>query len=120
MGVSERTESGAAAVEFALIVPLLVLMLCAIIDFGSRYQYASTVNSAAMVAARDMSITNDVVHAKTAGMDAGAPATSWDAIAPCTSGGNVSVTIRYTKATVTRAFGANFSGVAKAVARCQM
>lgn len=120
MGVSERTERGTAAVEFALIVPLLVLMLSAIIDFGARYQYASTVNSAATVAARDMSITNDADHAKIAGMDAGAPETSWDPISPCTSGGNVTVTIRYTKATVTRAFGADFSGVAKAVARCQM
>jgi Flp pilus assembly protein TadG len=29
-----RSERGAALVEFALVVPLLVLMMCAVIDFG--------------------------------------------------------------------------------------
>jgi Flp pilus assembly protein TadG len=117
-----RNERGAAAVEFALVFPLLLLMLCAIIDFGERYQYMHQLNNAAEVAARDMSIRNDASLAKAAGVSAGAPSgtgTSWS-LTPCVANGNTVVTISTTRATTTKFFGSTFDVTAKAVYRCQM
>lgn len=118
-----RDERGAAAVEFALVLPLLMLMLCAIIDYGARYQYLHQLNDAASVAARDMSIRNDDALARAAGVGAGAPAagggTAWT-ITPCVANGNTIVTITTTRPTATRFFGSTFKVTAKAVARCQL
>jgi Flp pilus assembly protein TadG len=118
-----RRERGAAAVEFALVLPLLMLMLCAIVDFGARYQYASKLNDAAAVAARDMAIGNDPAHAKTAGINAGAPAsatgTTWS-IGACVTDGNTVVTITTSRPTATKFFGSTFSVTGKGVSRCQM
>lgn len=117
-----RDERGAAAVEFALVLPLLMLMLCAIIDFGARYQYVHQINGAAAVAARDMSIRNDATLAKAAGVSAGAPAgtgTSWS-ITACVPNGNTVVTITTKQPTTTKFFGSTFNVTAKAVSRCQL
>ncbi len=45
-------ESGAAVVEFALIIPLLLLVLCGIFDFGNLYFQMDLVNEAARQGAR--------------------------------------------------------------------
>jgi len=52
-------ERGAAAVEFALIVPLLVAFLFAIVEGGTRYSQQSEVNHWAFLVARDLSIDPD-------------------------------------------------------------
>jgi Flp pilus assembly protein TadG len=117
-----RDERGAAAVEFAMVVPLLMLMLSAIIDYGARYQYVHQLNGAAAVAARDMSIRNDRALAQTAGTAAlptGGTGTSWS-ITACVPNGNTVVTVTSTRQTATKMFGSTFSVTAKAVARCQM
>ena len=49
-------ERGAVAVEFALVVPLLILFLFGIIEGGTRYAQQSEVNHWAFIAARDLSI----------------------------------------------------------------
>lgn len=43
---------GASAVEFALVLPLLILILCGIIDLGNLYLQWDIVNQAARQAAR--------------------------------------------------------------------
>ncbi|MGP8080853.1 MAG: TadE/TadG family type IV pilus assembly protein [Dehalococcoidales bacterium] len=43
---------GVAAVEFALLAPLLILILCGIFDIGNVYYQIHTVNEAARVGAR--------------------------------------------------------------------
>lgn len=48
----ERGERGAVAVEFALILPLLVLLLFGIIEFGQAYNAYITVTHAAREGAR--------------------------------------------------------------------
>ena len=47
-----RTDAGAAAVEFALVLPILLLLLCGIIDFGRAYNARITLSHAAHEAAR--------------------------------------------------------------------
>lgn len=113
-----RNERGAAAVEFALVVPMLMLVLSAIIDFGARYQDVHHLNDAAAVAAREMSISGDVASAKSAGIAAGGPAAGWT-ISACEPNTNVVVTVTTNHSTVTGVFGAKFNMTARAVARCQ-
>lgn len=42
-----KRDGGAAAVEFALVLPLLLLLVCAIIDFGRMFWEQSTLSGAA-------------------------------------------------------------------------
>lgn len=50
--VRRRPERGVAAVEFALVLPVLVVLLGAIIDFGFVFSQQITFNTAARDAAR--------------------------------------------------------------------
>jgi Flp pilus assembly protein TadG len=54
-----RREDGQAMVEFALILPLLILLLCGIIDFGWIFGNQITMNNASREAARFMAINYD-------------------------------------------------------------
>lgn len=47
-----QKDHGAAAVEFALVLPALLLLLCGIIDFGRAYNAQITLTHAAREAAR--------------------------------------------------------------------
>jgi hypothetical protein len=51
-----RRDSGAAAVEFALVLPLLLLILFGIIDFGRMLNAQITINEAAREGARAMAL----------------------------------------------------------------
>ena len=54
-----KTESGQALAEFAICLPLLILILCGILDFGWVYMNEYEVNHAAYEAARYGSIHAD-------------------------------------------------------------
>src|SRR3954471_5816310 len=54
-----RTERGASAVEFALIVPLLVLLVLGIAEFGHAFQVQGTLSAAAREGVRAMALQND-------------------------------------------------------------
>ena len=47
-----RSEKGQAMVEFALVLPLLLALLCGIVDFGWLYYNQITLNNAAREGAR--------------------------------------------------------------------
>lgn len=51
-----RGERGAAAVEFALILPIFLMLLFGIIDFGYMINRASIINNAARDAVREASV----------------------------------------------------------------
>lgn len=51
-----RSERGAAAVEFALVVPALLLLLLGIIEFGRAYNVQISLTHAARESARYMAI----------------------------------------------------------------
>lgn len=52
-----RTDRGAAAVEFALVVPLLVLLLFGIISYGVMLSFRQTLSQAATEGARAAAVT---------------------------------------------------------------
>ena len=50
--LQQDSEGGAAAVEFALVIPVLLLVLCGIFDFGNLYLNWNIVDEAAREGAR--------------------------------------------------------------------
>jgi len=57
-----RNERGQALVEFALVVPLLLIMVMAIIDFGRAWNLHQTITDAAREGARQAVISNAVTQ----------------------------------------------------------
>ncbi len=72
MGNAKR-DRGAAAVEFALVLPLLLVLVFGIIDFGYLVNRGSLINNAARDAAREGSLhgtKSEVTAVATAALDA--------------------------------------------------
>jgi len=65
-----RGERGAAVVEFALVVPVLILLVLGIVEYGKAVNAQATLSSAAREAARTMALTNNVAQARTAAQNA--------------------------------------------------
>jgi Flp pilus assembly protein TadG len=97
-----RSERGSIAVEFALILPLLIALLLGIVEFGRAYNAQITVTAAAREGARVMSIQKDVPTAKAA-VIAASPSlnpqlkSAQILISPaaCTPGTNTTITVTY-------------------------
>ncbi|WP_242684832.1 TadE/TadG family type IV pilus assembly protein [Microbacterium sp. SD291] len=66
-------ERGAAAVEFALVVSLLMVLLLGIFEFGRMFNEQIAVSNAAREAARVMAITDSVSDAQAAAVASSAP-----------------------------------------------
>lgn len=56
LGRRRREERGSAAVEFALIMPIFLMLLFGIIDFGYMINRTSVINNAARDAVREASL----------------------------------------------------------------
>lgn len=65
----KNSENGQSAVEFALIFPLLMVILLGIIEFGWFLNAKITITSAAREAVRVYAITNNEAAASTAALD---------------------------------------------------
>jgi Flp pilus assembly protein TadG len=85
-----RSERGAAAVEFALVLPFLLLLLLGIIEYGRLFYLQNSLTNAARVAARTMVIESSAQMA-TAAADAQSRAVSAAVVSPALSSGQVSV-----------------------------
>jgi len=59
-------ERGAAVVEFALVMPLLVLLVMGTVEFGRAYQAQTSLSGAARAGVRVMALQNDPVAARAA------------------------------------------------------
>ena len=100
------SERGAAAVEFALILPILLLLVLGTIEFGRAYNVQISLTHAARETARTMAITGAWTNAVTKGK-ASAPSlvpadmTFSASPASCTPGTMVEVTIKYPLNTIT-------------------
>ena len=121
-----RNDTGAAAVEFALVVPLLVGLLLGIAEFGRAYYLQATLSGSAREAVRVMALKNDPAAARSAARAAAPTLNLTDAqvvVAPLscpTPAGttNAVVTISYTMPFLSRMFGASLPLQGKGVMRC--
>ena len=124
-----RDEHGAGAVEFALIVPLLLVLVLGIAEFGHAFQVQGTLSAAAREGARVMALQNDPAAARTAVRDAtptldpavtNAQITVTPAACPATSTtpATVRVTIAYPMPFLTGFFGAGIGLTGTGVMRC--
>ncbi|MET3949447.1 TadE family protein [Arthrobacter sp. UYEF36] len=113
-----NSERGAAAVEFAILAPILIMLLLGIMEFGRAYNAQITLSNAAREGVRVMAISNVQPDAKSAAKSAAsalAPALQDEKIvfkyqttpattpAPtaCAAGRQVTVTIDYSLTTMT-------------------
>lgn len=106
--MSRNTERGAVAVEFALLVPILVMLLLGIMEFGRAYNAQVTLTNAARESARSMAINNSQPTARTAARNAAtqlSPALADGNITfsatDCTVGAQMTVTVSYNLSTLT-------------------
>lgn len=124
-----RNERGATAVEFAFIVPLLIVLVLGIAEFGHAFQVQGTLSAAAREGVRMMALQNDPVAARTAVRTAAsalAPGVTDAQIAispascPSTNGGSIAVrlTISYPMPYLTGFFGTGLDLTGTGVMRC--
>ena len=124
-----RNERGAAAVEFALVLPLLVLLVAGIADFGRAYYLQTTLSGAAREGVRAMALKNDQGAARTAAKVAAGDLTLSDAqisvspgtcacLSTSTATVTATVTISYSTTYVSQLFGTTLNLKGKGVMRC--
>lgn len=133
-----RSDSGAAAVEFALVVPLLILLAFGIIEFGRMYNLQNSLTSAAREGVRSMAINNNPANARVVAWNsapslssatAGAVATvqvcadpsnasTCNSTTPCVAGSTALLTLSYPPAFITGAFGSGPTLQGIGVMRC--
>lgn len=117
-------ERGAVAVEFALIVPVLILMLVGLIEFSRAFNAQISITNAAREAARTMAIENNVGLSKSVAINAAVlnPAIKAGQIAispsTCAPQGTVRVTISYNLVPITGFFGLTIPMQGVGVMRC--
>ena len=106
--MSHDSERGAAAVEFAILLPLLLMLVLGTIEFGRAYNAQITLTNAARDGVRVMAIGNDPAGAKIAAQNAAAsvsttiPATDITlSTNACSIGAQVTLTIKYNLSTIT-------------------
>ncbi|NSX36074.1 pilus assembly protein [Pseudarthrobacter oxydans] len=119
-------ERGAVAVEFALIAPILLALIIAIVEFANAYNIQVSVTQASREAARTMAITKDSAQATAAGK-AGAPSINTGLLtfdysaAGCpatTPAPNATVTVTYTGTSLTGFFGSSLTLTGKGAMQC--
>jgi Flp pilus assembly protein TadG len=106
--MAKASEHGAVAVEFALLAPVLVMLLLGIMEFGRAYNVQISLANAAREGVRSMAINNDQISARAAAKNASGqmnPALVDSNIAfsaaNCVVGAQMTVTVTYTLSTLT-------------------
>lgn len=116
-------ERGAAAVEFALVVPLLIVLVIGIAEFGRAYHVQTTISGAAREGVRVMALQNSPSNARST-VKAYAPqlnlSDSQIAVSPsaCTVGGTAQVTVSYPFTFLTGLVGSNMTLTGRGTMRC--
>ncbi len=121
-----RGERGAAAVEFALVLPVLLLLVLGMIEFSRVYNVQISLSNAAREGARSMAIHNNPTQARAAASLAAPSVTSPVlttgniTVSPtdCTAGSTATVTINYDVQLLTGYFGLTLPLTGKGVMLC--
>lgn len=133
MGTHPRTrpgrDRGAAAVEFALVVPVLLLLVVGIAEIGRAYHVQTTLSGAAREGVRVMALRNDPAAARATTRAAASTVTLTDsqiAVSPtsCPTGtsagtATATVTVTYPMALLTGLLGTSITLTGKASMRCR-
>ena len=125
-----RGERGSNAVEFGLIVPILLILVLGIVEFGHAFQVQGTLSAAAREGVRAMALQNDPALARTVVKNAAGTldpgiTDAQIVITPssCPQAGTgsnyVRVTIDYSMPFLTDFFGASIDLTGTGVMRCQ-
>ena len=105
-----RSERGAALVEFALVVPLLMLMMCATIDFGLAVytlnnltaaareggRYGAALDQSAWTSNSAPTLVRDRVYRYIVGMNNGLTAVQTQALISVSKDANQDITVQIT------------------------
>lgn len=119
----EGRERGAAAVEFGLVAPILLLLIGGIVEFSHMYNLQISVTQAARVAARTLAVEQDETLAAAAGiaaapgLDAGSFGFDFTSVCDGTPG-NATVTVTYTAGALTGLLGASLTLEGEGSMRC--
>ena len=92
------TDRGAAMVEFAIIAPLLLLLVFGIIEFGRAYNAQNSLTHAAREGAREYAISQDPMAGEAAAKNAATSLRSSDitvTLSACDPGQPATVTLEY-------------------------
>ena len=100
MSTTRRDDRGAVMVEFAILLPVLVLILMGIIEFGRAYNAQVSIQAAAREGARELALRHSSAEVESA-TRGGAPTVTIDGIAqdPCPASGDGKA-----KVTITESF----------------
>lgn len=118
-----KGDSGAVAVEFALVAPILLALVAGIVEFSHAYNLQISVTQAAREAAREMAIENNQGEAQLAaaagapGLDSGNFVFAFTPAA-CAENENMTVSITYPASTLTGLFGGSISLTGVGAMRC--
>jgi Flp pilus assembly protein TadG len=91
------TDRGAAAVEFALVLPILMALVCGIVDFGRAFNAQLTVTHAARESVRVWALGGSQTDATARAEAAAVPLTVtvvYSSTGDCTFGSTARVTVR--------------------------
>jgi Flp pilus assembly protein TadG len=122
-GRRRRGDRGAAAVEFALVFPMLVLLVVGIAEFGRAYNIQTTISGAARESVRVMALQNSPSAARDAAK-AYAPGLGLTngqiTISPtsCTTGASATVRVTYPFTFITGLVGSNITLTGRGTMRC--
>jgi len=124
--VGPRPDRGAAVVEFALVVPLLVLLVVGIAEFGRAYYLQTTISGAAREAVRVMAIEDDPEAARAKARDylsavdlnEGEISVSPTSCGASEPGTDATVEVTYPMDFITGLFGADLTLTGRGVMRC--
>lgn len=107
-----RSERGAVAVEFAILAPILIMLLMGIMEFGRAYNAQVSLTNAAREGVRVMTISNNQASARTAAKNAAVSLTPGlkdsditfsanNGTANCATNAQMTVTVNYSLKTLT-------------------
>jgi len=118
-------ERGAAAVEFALVMPILLVLVLGIVEFGRTYNIQTTLSSASREGVRVMALQSSSSNARMATRSAASPAVTLSdsqiTVTPASCIGSTAaatVTITYPMSFITNFFGTTITLTGKGVMRC--